>query len=69
MNTSRFTDAHKMQQSVFSEADRLKSHAQYLIKNKHQAPEWMWENLANAANDLDAAMQALELSRQTQHED
>lgn len=36
----------------------LESCAKTLIKHRHTAPEWMWENLANSANRLDATRQA-----------
>lgn len=39
-------------------ADILHSHARALILHRHTAPEWMWENLANAVNRYDAARQA-----------
>ncbi len=44
---------------VVDEAEDLENHARVLIKHRHTAPEWMWENLARSINRLSAARQDL----------
>lgn len=54
---------HRDCSAVAESAQDLESHARVLIKHRHSAPEWMWENLANSVNRLNAARQSYELSQ------
>lgn len=49
--------------AVFDAAQDLESHARNLIKHRHTAPEWMWENLANSVNRLNTARQSYDNSK------
>lgn len=49
--------------AVIEAAQDLESHARMLIKHRHTAPEWMWDNLADSVNRNNAAKQAYDLSQ------
>lgn len=46
-------------QECLEELRRLRDAAWSIIKHRHTAEEWQWQNLANAVNDFDAKEQRL----------